>query len=153
MRGAVSDYGVTTYTLLYRAMAVLLGAGAICLAVGLARDTDAHDLEWLWVFGIARIAIAGFMTDRSDRAITTEGRIHWALAAAAFTAIAIGATSIDWSGSPGAIGPLGEAVALTALATLATRLITPLRPVFGLAERALYLTSILWLLLAAIDVA
>jgi hypothetical protein len=134
-------------------MAALLGAGAILLAIGLARDTDATALAWLWVYGVARIAIAGFMTDRSDEAITATGRIHWALAAAAFTAIAIGATSIDWTGAPGALRPLGQAVAVTALATLATRLVTVLRPVFGLAERSLYVTSIAWLLIAAAQLA
>ena len=133
-------------------MAVLLGAGAILLAVALARDTDANKLEWLWVFGVSRIAIAGFMTDSSDR-VSTEGRIHWALAAAAFTAIAIAATSIDWTRSPGVLGPLGTLVALSAIATLATRLIGPLRPVFGVAERALYVTSIAWLVIAAADLA
>lgn len=153
MAGAVSDYGITRYTLLYRGMAVLLGAGAILLALALGTDTDAGKLEWLWVFGVSRIAIAGFMTDRPGRPITAEGRIHWALAAAAFTAIAIGATSIDWTGAPGALGPLGEAVAVSAIATLATRLIGTLRPVFGLAERALYVTSIVWLVIAAADLA
>ena len=153
MAGAVSDYGVTRYTLLYRGMAVLLGAGAILLALALGHDTDANKLEWLWVYGLSRVAIAGFMTDRPGRPVSTEGRIHWALAAAAFTAIAIAATSIDWTGAPGALGPLGEAVAVSAIATLGARLIGTLRPVFGLAERALYVTSILWLVIAAADLA
>jgi hypothetical protein len=150
---AVSDYGTTSFHLHYRAMVVALGAGAILLAIGLARETDAVDLVWLWVYGAARIAIAAFMTDRPGVRPTTEGRIHWALAAAAFSSIAFGASDIDWTGAPGALQALGYAVAATAIATLVTRLAAPLRPVFGLAERALYVTSIAWLAIAAVDLA
>lgn len=146
---AVSDYGTTPRHRLYRAMVVALGVGAVLLAVGLARHTDAKDLFWLWIYGGARIVIAGFMTDRDPPPFTTEGRIHWLLAAVAFAAIALATTSIHWTGSPGVLPTLGTAVAASAVATLLTRVIRPLRQVFGLAERLLYLTSIAWMLMAA----
>jgi hypothetical protein len=149
LRDAVSDYGTTPHHRLSREMVVGLGVGAVLLAVGLARHTDAKDLFWLWIYGGARIVIAGFMTDRDPPPFTTEGRIHWLLAAVAFTAIALATTSIRWAGSPGVLAPLGTAVAASAVATLLTRVIRPLRQVFGLAERLLYLTSIAWLLIAA----
>jgi hypothetical protein len=152
IRDAVSDYGTTPYHRGYRAMVVLLGAGAILLAIALAEETDAHDVFWLWIYGASRVAIAGFMTDRDPPPFTTEGRIHWLLAAAAFTAIAFAATSIGWSGDPGALEPFGYAVAATAVGTLVTRVVVPLRAVFGLVERLLYATSIAWLLIAAVDV-
>jgi uncharacterized protein DUF998 len=152
-RDAVSDYGTTPYHRYYRAMVVALGAGAALLAVGLARDTDAGSLVWLWIYAGSRIAIAAFMTDRAPPPFTTRGRIHLLLAAAAFAAIAVAATSIDWHGRPGVLSPLGQAVAATAIGTLVSRAVPQLRSAFGFVERLLYATSIAWLLIAAIDLA
>jgi hypothetical protein len=153
VRDAVSDYGTTPYHRDYRAMVVSLGVGALLLAAGLARRTDAGSLFWLWAYGAGRIAIAAFMTDRDPPPFTPEGRIHWLLAAVAFTSIAFGATDIHWSGDPAALRPLGYAVAGTAIATLVTRIVVPARAIFGLAERLLYATSIAWLAIAAIYLA
>mgnify|MGYP001290592613 CR=1 FL=1 len=150
VRDAVSDYGTTAHHLLYRAMVIALGAGAVVLALGLGAATGAGGLAWLWAYGLARIAIAGFMTDRDPPPFTTEGRVHWLLAAVAFTSIALAATGIDWDGSPGVLGPLGAAVAATAIGTLLTRLLPPLRPVFGLVERLLYASTISWLIVASL---
>jgi Protein of unknown function (DUF998) len=153
VRDAVSDYGATPWHRRYRAMAVLLGIGAILLAVGLARETNARDVYWLWAYGVSRIAIAGFMTDRNPPPVTTQGRIHWLLAAVAFTAIAFAAVTIRWAGDPDILHGLGYAVAAAAVATLLTRAIPPFRPVFGLVERLLYVTSIAWLVIAAVSLA
>lgn len=153
VRDAVSDYGTTPFHAYYRSMVVALGLGALLLAIALARDTNASALVWLWVYGISRILIAAFMTDRDPPPFTTEGRIHWLLAAAAFTAIALAASDIKWTGDPGILRPLGYAVAATAIGTLLTRVIVPLRAMFGLVERLLYATSIAWLIVASVDVA
>src|SRR5262249_39490377 len=64
IRYAVSDYGWTPYKLGYRPMVVLQGAGAILIAIGLDQQTDVTSLGWLYVYGAARLLIAGFMTDR-----------------------------------------------------------------------------------------
>jgi len=133
-------------------MVIALGIGALLLAVALGRGSDAGRLFWLWIYGGSRIAIAGFMTDRDPPPFTTEGRVHWLLAAVAFAAIALAASDITWTGDPAVLRPLGYAVAGTAIATLLTRLIVPLRAIFGLVERALYATSLAWLLVATIDV-
>ena len=150
---AVSDYGTTRFHWHYRAMAVALGAGAILLALALHRRTNAGNLGWLWAYGASRIAIAAFMTDRDPQRITTEGRVHWLLAAIAFTSIAFAGANVHWSGDPSVLRPLGYAVAATAAATLLARMVPPLRPAFGLVERALYATSLAWLLIAALNVA
>ncbi len=81
LRDAVSDYGTTPFHLYYRAAVVFQGVGALVLAIGLARETDATGLGWLWVYGISRIAIAGVMTDPGPAPSTTAGRIHLVLAA------------------------------------------------------------------------
>src|SRR3954452_6939304 len=89
---AVSDYGVGTYHRHYRAMVVLLGAGAGLLVAGLAREGSAEEgaLAFLAAFAAARMAIAFFMTDLPGSPPTTKGRIHVVLAAIAFTTIAFG---------------------------------------------------------------
>ena len=53
-------------------------------------------------------------------------------------------------GGAGALRPLGYAVAASAVATLLTRLVAPLRAVFGAAERLLYATSLGWLVVATV---
>ena len=80
-----------------------------------------------------------------------QARVHWALTAVAYTSIAFAATSIDWTGEPGVLEPLGIAVGVSALATLVTGLAPGLGRVFGLAERALYATSMAWLAIAAVS--
>lgn len=148
VRDAISDYGATEYHRNYRVMVVALGAGAILLAVGLARETNADNLFWLWIYGISRMAISGFMIDRDPPPFTREGRIHWLLATVAFTSIAFAATSITWSGQPEVLRGLGWAVLATAVGTL---MATRVPAIFGLVERLLYATSMTWLAIAAID--
>jgi hypothetical protein len=150
VRDAISDYGATAHHRNYRAMVVALGGGAVLLAIGLQRDTDATALFWLWLYGASRIVIAAFMIDVDGPPFTWEGRIHWLLAAVAFTSIAFAATSIDWTGAPGVLRPLGWAVAASAVGTLLT-IRAP--AIFGLVERLLYLTSVAWLVIAAIGLA
>src|SRR4051794_12426145 len=157
-RDAVSDYGTTRYHLYYRAMVVLLGAGAALLTAVLDRDGHAGGLGlfFLSVFAAARIAIAFFMTDPPGRPATTEGRVHLVLAAIAFTAIAFGAADITsslldaptWSG--GVAGPLrfeARAVAVTAVLTGLARVAPAARArAFGMVERLLYVAMLAWLL-------
>ena len=103
IRYAVSDYGWTSYHVGYRIMVVLQGVGAILIAVGLGQQTDAKSLGWLYVYGVVRLLISGFMTDRepdSLRSLTRTGRIHMLLAGTAFASIAVAASHIDWTGSP-----------------------------------------------------
>lgn len=150
-RDAVSDYGTTRFHLYYRVTVVCQGAGALLLAIGLARGTDATGLAWLWVYGVSRIAIAGVMTDPGPSPVTTEGRVHLLLASTAFAAIAVAGLKVDWTGAPGVLEPLGVVVALAAVGTLITRVVVPLRAVFGLVQRSLYLTKLTWLLVAAVD--
>ena len=83
IRYAVSDYGWTLYHVGYRTMVVLQGIGAILIAFGLAQQTDVKSLGWLYVYGVVRLLVSGFMTDRepqSLRSLTRTGRIHMLLA-------------------------------------------------------------------------
>jgi hypothetical protein len=156
IRYAVSDYGWTSYHLGYRTMVVLQGTGAIVIAVGLGQETDAIDLFWLYLFGVARLLVSGFMTDREPeglRSLTRTGRIHMLLAGTAFAAIAVAAAHIDWTGRPSVLGPLGWAVTVTAIATGTALVLPPLRrAALGLIERTFYAAAIIWLIVVAASI-
>jgi hypothetical protein len=150
-RDAVSDYGATTFHIYYRAMVVLLGAGAGFLAIALHNNGDVSSAGrvWLWVFALSRIAIAGFMTVRPGRRVTLEARIHLVLAAVAFTSIAFAAPNI--SGDLELAQPLATLVIVCAVATLLARIVPRLAGVFGVVERALYAAFLSWLVVVAIS--
>jgi hypothetical protein len=148
-RDAVSDYGTTSFHLYYRVMVVLLGAGAASLALALHRTGDVRmsGLIWLWIFAISRILIAGFMTVHPGRKVTVEAQIHWLLAAAAFTSIAFAAPII--SSDLDMAKTVAAVIIASAIATLVTRAVRPLRSVFGLVERILYASFLAWLIVVA----
>ena len=150
IRYAVSDYGWTSYHFGYRAMVVLQGVGAILIAVGLAQETDAKSLGWLYVYGLVRLLVSGFMTDREPRglrSLTWTGRAHMLLAGTAFASIAVAASRLDWTGKPAALGPLGWVVTATAIATGAALVVAPIRrAALGLIERTHYAAAITWLI-------
>src|SRR3954454_14029695 len=160
-RDAVSDYGAGPYRLFYTVLVCSLGSGALLLLVALAHGTGVArgGLIWLGVYGVARVAIAWFPTDLPGAPVTPVGRVHLALAAAAFTAIAFAAVDLTpslsdqpgWDGVSGLLGALRWAVVATAVGTLLTRVVMQLRPVFGLVERLLYAASVAFLLTVAIE--
>ncbi|MEA2467210.1 MAG: hypothetical protein QOJ57_1336 [Thermoleophilaceae bacterium] len=162
-RDAVSDYGAGSYRLFYTVLVCSLGLGALLLLVALAIGTDIPEggLIWLGVFGVARLAIAFFPHDLEGKPVTPVGRIHLALAAAAFAAIAFAAADLApaLAGEPGwgadkLIGALRWAVIVTAVATLVARVVLPVRrATFGLVERLLYAAMIAFLLAVAIEAA
>src|SRR3954447_9607979 len=160
-RDAVSDYGAGPYRLFYTVIVCSLGVGALLLLVALARGTGVPNggLIWLGVFGATRIAVAFFPHHPEGRPVTPAGRVHLALAAAAFAAIAFAAVDLapaladepGW-GAESLIGALRWAVVITAVATLAARVILPVRrTTFGLIERLLYASFIAFLIAVAVE--
>jgi Protein of unknown function (DUF998) len=147
--GAVDDLGTKRYHPYYRAMVVALGIAAFLLAVGLARETDAVAVAWLSIYGGSRVAVAGVMTD--PRRAAAGSWAHLVLVLLGFAAIALAAALIQWDGDPSFLRPLGFLVAACALAAAVTRVVPPVRRGFGAAERALYVTSIGWLGVVAVD--
>jgi hypothetical protein len=156
IRYAVSDYGWTAYHLGYRAMVVLQGLGAVLIAVGLGQETDVQSLGWLYVYGVVRILVAGFMTDREPESLfslTWTGRIHVLLAGTAFASIAVAASHLDWTGKPAVLGPLGWLVTATAIATGTALVVTPVRRVaLGLIERLHYAAALTWLVVVSASI-
>jgi hypothetical protein len=161
LRDAVSDYGAGPYRLFYTVLVCSLGLGALLLLIALARGTDVPNggLIWLGVYAATRIAIAFFPHDLEGKSVTPTGRVHLALAAAAFAAIAFAAADLapalrdepGW-GAESLIGALRWAVIVTAVATLVARVVLPIRrSTFGLVERLLYAASIAFLLVVAVE--
>jgi hypothetical protein len=160
-RDAVSDYGATGYRLFYTVIVCSLGLGALLLLIALAIGTGVAKggLIWLGVYAAARIAIAFFPHDLEGKPVTPTGRVHLALAAAAFAAIAFAAADLapalrdepGWGGET-LIGALRWAVVITAVATLVARVVIPVRrTTFGLIERLLYGASIAFLVVVAVE--
>lgn len=147
--GAVDDLGRKRYHPYYRAMIVALGLAAFVLAVGLAHENDAVAVAWLEIYGGSRVAIAGVMTD--PRRALAGGRVHLALVLLGFAAIGLAAVLIQWDRDPSFLHPLGFLVAACAVAAAVTRVVPAVRERFGMAERALYVTSIGWLGVVAVD--
>jgi hypothetical protein len=147
--GAVDDLGTTRYHPYYRAMIVALGFAAFVLAVGLARETDGVAVAWLEIYGGSRVVIAGVMTD--PRRALAGGRVHLVLVLLGFAAIALAGVLIHWDGDPSFLRPLGFLVAASAVAAAVTRVVPAVRRRFGVAERALYVMTISWLGVVAVD--
>ena len=156
IRYAVSDYGWTSYHVGYRTMVVLQGVGAVLIAVGLGQETDVQSLGWLYVYGVVRLLVAGFMTDREPESLgslTRTGRIHMLLAGTAVASIAVAASHLDWTGKPSVLGPLGWVVTATAIATGTALVVPPIRHVaLGLIERLHYAAAIAWLLVVSASI-
>lgn len=157
IRYAVSDYGWTRYGVGYRAMVVLQGVGAILIAVALGQQTDAGSLGWLYVYGVVRLLISGFMIDREPEglgSLSRTGRIHMLLAGTAFASIAVAARRMEWTGMPELLGPLGWLVLVTAVATGTAIVVKPLgRVALGIIERTHYLAALAWLIAVAASIA
>jgi hypothetical protein len=161
-RDAVSDYGAGPYRLFYTVLVCSLGAGALLLLIALAHGTAVArgGLIWLGVYAATRIAIAFFPHDLEGKPVTPTGRVHLALAAAAFAAVAFAAADLapslrdepGWGGAESLIGVLRWAVIVTAVGTLVARVVLPIRrSTFGLVERLLYAASIAFLLVVAVE--
>lgn len=162
---AISALGAGPHHLYYRALVVLLGAGAGLLLAALERGTAAEDagLTFLAVYAAARLAIAFFMTDGSETEVTARGRIHMVLGAIAFTAIAFGAADLTdsvedtpaWTDGAGALLRLAsDTIGVATVLALAAYVIPQGRErAFPLAERIHYAATITWLLVASVHLA
>ena len=155
IRYAVSDYGWTRFSLGYHRWSCCRAAARSHRVR--ARATYRREvLGWLYVYGVVRLLIAGFMTDREPeglRSLTRTGRIHIILAGTAFASVAVAASHIDWSGKPDVLGPLGWLVTATAIATAVALTVLPIRRVaLGLIERTQYASAIAWLIVVAASI-
>lgn len=157
IRHGVSEYGIGPYSPLYRAQAIASGLGALALATALVgTSAGAAPLVCLVLYGLARVLVARFPTDRA-LPWTPTGRIHALLAAVAFLALAVAAPWLSASPFAAATWPdardavLGLAVGVTA-ASLGSFVVASLPGTvraYGLAQRAFYALGFAWLIVVA----
>lgn len=158
---AVSEYGVGSSASLFRIYGTTGSAAAAMLAIAFYLSSDipssANIAFFLTLMVAARIGLSVWPTDTAGKPRSSTGRIHllFAIASFAFTYMAVtriadALPSIDhlpqyawiWS-------PFRWAIAAS-LATTVAAMTRPLRPVFGLAERAFLLLTPLFFLAASL---
>lgn len=110
----------------------------------------------------ARFAIVQYPTDpRGTVTLSTTGRTHALLAAAAFLSLAVAAPTLGltlassppWDRAGPVLAAVSVAVPVTVMATFAAGGLPSLRPLFGLAERAVYATGLSWLFVVSLGIA
>jgi hypothetical protein len=165
VRDAVSDYGVGPYRGWFWLQAIAGGVGCLALAIGLAQlhpFTPVQAVVALIAAAAARALIPFFATDQGEsRFQTLHGTIHMILAVIAFGGLVWAATGLwstmshypAWHGAESALTiipwiMLGSVIAVV-LAIRGPRL----KPFFGAFERLFYLSSIVWALIVAINLA
>jgi Protein of unknown function (DUF998) len=157
---AVSLYGVGRFRRLYQLQVIASGLGALALAAGLvaAGATFGLAIGLLALYGVARVAIAGYPAD-VEPPLTRTGRRHVALAALAFVSIGLAAPILSgeiadrWQLNPSWFTALSSAVVATMLAMFAVNSSPQSRPAFGAFERLFYAATFGWLLATAAEVA
>ncbi|MGH2957975.1 MAG: DUF998 domain-containing protein [Solirubrobacterales bacterium] len=154
IRDAVSDYGAREYAWFYRLTAIWMGVAGVLMAVMLG-DAMFPKPTWtiilLLIFAATRTAITIFPTDLEDEEETSVGRSHVVLAAIAFAAIALAATTFNlamvgdpfWNDSETLLNVLGVFLVGAAVATGAARKVVA-AGYFGLVERIFYVAMFAW---------
>jgi hypothetical protein len=159
---AISQYGITRFSLGYRIVTIALGISGLAIAVGVSFGLPTQSTG-LWVislsvFGVARLIISWFVLDAPGDSRTMSGRNHdiislitfVAMTTAAFLAEGPLAAEASWSSLAPVSVALGSAMGVFTLAALVFALVPRLRRVFGIAERLLYAAVIAWLAVFAI---
>ncbi|MFF2051119.1 DUF998 domain-containing protein [Leifsonia sp. NPDC058194] len=161
LRDPVSAYGISRFSVLYRVQTLGTAVAAAALAIALAGSgvtAATPAVAALIVLAVARGVISWVPMDAGGAPTTSTGRAHNLLAFGAFAAASVGGfmVGIAFGSTDGltAAAPIATACgwvmtvasALTILAA-ATR---ALRPVFGLAERLIYVGMLTWLACTAV---
>ncbi len=159
-RNAVSQYGRTNYSALYRAQVIASGSSGLLLLSALLSTGVRRPLPLaaLGAYALARLAIAGNMMDLPGETPTRAGRTHGLLALVAFAGLAVAAVPISdaldavaANGLSNILAEVAVAVPITAVLMFASR--GSLRARFGTFERLFYSAAFAWLFLASLSLA
>ncbi|MBB2967834.1 DUF998 domain-containing protein [Leifsonia aquatica] len=161
LRDPVSAYGISRFSLLYRAQTLGTAVSAAALAValpvaGVGAVTAA--VIALIVLAVTRGVISWVPMDAEGAPRTSTGRTHNLLAFGAFAAASVGGFMVGIAfGSTGGLAvaaPLattfGWIMSVASALTILASLIGALRPIFGLAERLIYVGMLAWLATTAV---
>lgn len=160
LRDPVSAYGISRWRALYRTQTVATAVAAVSLAGALLAagiPSTLPGLIALAALALTRAPISWVPMDAADAPRTATGRRHNLLAFGAFAAASVGGfmTGIAFSaagfdGAANASAVLGWVMTVASAVTILASVVRPLRPIFGLAERAIYLGMFAWLVLGAV---
>jgi hypothetical protein len=164
MREGVSGYALGKWARLYRAQVIGCGVAAVLIVIGCCAlgVGSLAGLAALVVYAAARFAIVRYPTDPPGTiALSTTGRTHALLAATAFLSLAAAAPMLGlslaarppWDQAAPILAAVSLAVPVTVVATFAAGGWPPLRPLFGLIERTVYVTGLLWLFVVSLGLA
>lgn len=161
LRSAVSDYGTGKAAGLFRAYgaAGIVGAAALCRAM-LDYPGPAFPRPAIWCLGalaVLRLGIFAFKADEGAFAYTREGLLHLIFAVVTFTlayeVVSFGGpTALEITAGPlrAALAALGFIVPVSLALVVAAMVLPRLRGLFGLAERAFLISTLVWFLLVAL---
>ncbi len=158
---AVSDYGTGKAAWLFKiyGAAGIIGAAALCRAMWdyPVAEFPRAAVYCLGALAILRLGVFAFKTDEGAFGRTREGMIHLVFAILTFTlayeVVSIGgptALSITGGAPNVALAALGWIVPVSLALVVVTMVLPRLRAVFGLAERAFLVSTLLWFLLVAV---
>jgi hypothetical protein len=161
LRDPVSAYGISRHGALYRAQTLGTAVAAAALAVALPAagiTSSVPAVVALVVLALARGVISWVPMDAEGASRTSTGRRHDWLAYAAFAAASVGGFMVAIAfASTGVLDPaaagasiLGWVMTIAGAVTILASFVATLRPIFGLAERVIYLGMLTWLALTAI---
>jgi hypothetical protein len=165
VRDAVSDYGIGRYRGRFWLQAIAGGVGCLALAIALARlrpVTPTQAVIALIATAAARFLIPFFATDqKGSRFQTPHGTIHMILAVIAFGGLTWAATGLwpalsrypAWHGAENALTIIPWIMLASVIAVVLALRGPRLKPFLGAFERLFYVSSIIWVLVVAIDLA
>ena len=156
VREGVSGYGLGRWAHLYRAQVTCCGLAATLVVIGCGTVGVGwlSGLAALAVYALARFTIVRFPTDPpGTTTLSTTGRRHAVLAAAAFLSLAMAASTLwltlvdspPWDRAGQLLAVVSLVVPVTVAATFAAGGWPTLRPLFGLIERTVYVAGVAWL--------
>lgn len=160
LRDPVSAYGISRWSGLYRVQTLATAVAAVALALALiTAGTPAAiaAIVALGVLALTRAPISWVPMDADGATRTATGRRHNLLAFGAFaaasvggfmTGIAFGTDGLETAANLSTA--FGWVMSAASAVTLLAAIVRPLRPVFGLAERVIYLGMFAWLTLGAL---
>lgn len=160
LRDPVSAYGISRWSALYRVQTVATAIAALALATALLTAGIPSALAAviaLVALALTRAPISWVPMDAAGTPRTATGRRHNLLAFGAFAAASVGGfmtgialSAAGFTAAANAATVLGWVMTAASAVTILAGTIAALRPVFGLAERVIYVGMFAWLAVSAV---
>ena len=161
LRHAVSDYGVGVTKRRFAAYGSAGIIGAVLLSAAVLLDRRIPDTGGLYLLATAalRLGVLAFPTDLEGQTLTRTGKLHYVFAIASFALAYMAIDALHPHVMPLVAGALASLlqtirwIVTAALIGVVICLIPSLRSIFGLVERSVLLSTILWFGMAAFALA